>query len=195
MSLILIIDNGGVGSKKLPKMVSTYGADVLVKKPPFDYSNMVPSGIIISGGSLDWNRHLEILEWYKQLILSSNIPILGICLGHRIIGITQGARTGRMHLPESGKVDIVFHRDYPLSPGVKNALVIERHRFELLSLPLEMVSYASSVPCDIQAIKHRTKPIFGIQFHVELGGQVGEVILGNFLRLCDEALVQDKNIS
>ena len=195
MSQILIIDNGGVGSKKLPEMVRAYGSDVLVKKPPFDYSNMIRSGIIITGGSLDWNRHLEILEWYKQLILRNNTPILGICLGHRIIGVTQGARTGRMPFPETGKVDIVFQREFPLSPGAKNALVVEQHKFELLSLPSDMVSYASSERCKIQAIKHRTKPIFGTQFHVELGGPLGEVILGNFLRLCDDPRVQDKNIS
>lgn len=195
MRHILIIDNQGVGSKKLPEMARAFGADVLVKKPPFNYSTMDLSGIIISGGSLDWNRHIEILEWYKQLMLNANTPILGICLGHRIIGVTQGARTGRLLLPENGSVEIIFHKDFPLSPGSTKALVEEQHKFELISLPLELVSYASSKLCRIQAIKHVTKPIFGIQFHVELGGAVGEQMLGNFLSLCSEPIMQDKNIS
>ncbi len=195
MRHILIIDNHGVGSKKLSEMVIAFGVDVLVKKPLSDYSNQDLFGTIISGGSLDWSRHLEILEWYKQLILNTRTPILGICLGHRIIGVTQGARAGRMLLPESGNVELTFHKDFPLIPGSKMVHVVEQHKFELLSLPLELESYASSKLCQIQAIKHIIKPIFGIQFHVELGGSVGEKMLGNFLRLCDEPHLQDKNIS
>ncbi|MFQ6010772.1 MAG: hypothetical protein ACE5KG_01200, partial [Nitrososphaerales archaeon] len=133
MGLILIVDNKGVGSRSLPRMIQDHRARVLVKSPPFNYADLDHSGIIISGGSLDWARHLEILGWYKQLITTADVPILGICLGHRIIGVTQGARTRRMPVPENGDVEITFNKDYPLLPGTRKAIVKEQHQYELLT--------------------------------------------------------------
>jgi anthranilate synthase/aminodeoxychorismate synthase-like glutamine amidotransferase len=117
----------------------------------------------------------------------SSIPILGVCLGHQAIGEAYGGRVVRARTAVHGKTSRIDHdgRDLfvglptPLEVGRYHSLVVER-----ASLPaeLEVVATASDDPTEIHALRHRTHPVWGVQFHPEsVLTSHGKQLLRNFL--------------
>jgi anthranilate synthase component 2 len=118
------------------------------------------------------------------------IPILGVCLGHQAIGEAYGGKVvraprGVMH----GKTSKVRHDGMGLFEGVESPLEVMRYHslvVEAASLPssLEVTASAVDDSTEIHAMKHKTHPVWGVQFHPEsILTQQGKVILNNFLVL------------
>ena len=148
-------------------------------------------GVIFAGGvireSVLPGLYREIKSWSRQFIKELTVPFLGICLGHMMLGLTYGATYSvmkrREHNPileEKGDVQITFHRNFPLTPGLHSLDVYEDHERELSRLPTCLINTASSKDSKIQAIYHINKPQYGVQFHPECKGQI---VLANFLKL------------
>ncbi|MFQ5762640.1 MAG: hypothetical protein ACE5PO_06370, partial [Candidatus Bathyarchaeia archaeon] len=139
-------------------------------------------GVVISGGSLSKDAVEETLQWYRRFLDKVKVPVLGVCLGMKIIGRCYDARIRRLETDETGATTLTFHRPYPLAPNHAQLVVHEDHSFELISLPKGFDNYASSSRCNIQAVKHRDKPLFAVQFHPEVTeNNQGRIILDNFL--------------
>ena len=118
------------------------------------------------------------------------IPILGVCLGHQAIGEAYGGKVvraprGVMH----GKTSKVRHDGSGLFEGVPNPLVVMRYHslvVEAASLPasLQVTATATDDATEIHAMRHKTHPVWGVQFHPEsILTQHGKQILQNFLTL------------
>src|SRR5579863_5660184 len=118
------------------------------------------------------------------------IPILGVCLGHQAIGEAYGGKVvraprGVMH----GKTSNVRHDGTGLFEGIPSPLEVMRYHslvVESASLPPELRVTACAVDdsSEIHAMQHRTKPVWGVQFHPEsILTQHGKRILQNFLRM------------
>lgn len=144
------------------------------------------SGIVISGAPIlltkvDQEKYLDIFEFIKNI----NIPVLGICFGHQIIGLLYNAEISTIdmvnkRLPiEIVKPDILFS-------GAKNHALLKEEHSECITLPEDFDLLAQSDTCHNEAMKHKEKNIFGVQFHPEMSGANGRVILQNFLELCGE---------
>ena len=125
------------------------------------------------------------------------IPILGVCLGHQAIGEAYGGQViraprGVMH----GKTSKVQHDGTGLFEGIPSPLEVMRYHslvVESKSLPPELQVTATAVDdaSEIHAMRHRTNPVWGVQFHPEsILTQHGKQILQNFLRMAmaDKAL-------
>jgi GMP synthase-like glutamine amidotransferase len=139
-----------------------------------------------------------------EVVRATSIPTLGICGGQQIIAKAHGGKVARMRRLRSGETDPnpkyqpgwfkewcfmpvkVLRRD-PLFDGLGDAPVVrEYHGFEVKQLPAEFDVLASSDECRIQTIKHKTKPVYGTQFHPEhfdAKHPDGERIVANFFAI------------
>ncbi|HWL40751.1 MAG TPA: aminodeoxychorismate/anthranilate synthase component II [Gemmatimonadaceae bacterium] len=119
----------------------------------------------------------------------SEIPTLGICLGHQAIGEAFGGRVVRARKIMHGRTSLITHDSVGLFDGLPNPLEVMRYHslvIEPRSMPPELEIVARSVddPTEIHAIRHGVHPIWGVQFHPEsILTQNGRAILRNFLTL------------
>ncbi len=133
-----------------------------------------------------YSKELEFLE-------NTTITTLGICAGFELMAIAHGASIGKMveddndDVLESGYVDQKILKNNSLFDGLGETFNCrELHREEVKNIPKKFDLLASSKMCKIQAIKHRDKEMYGIQFHPEWYNEEfmdGRVILENFLEL------------
>ena len=121
--------------------------------------------------------------------LAGKIPVLGVCLGHQAIGQAFGGKVVRAERLMHGKTCGVVHDGDALFEGIPSPLTGMRYHslvVEPQSLPkeLQITAWSADRPkgAEIMAMKHRTLPIYGVQFHPEsIGTEHGKRILQNFL--------------
>lgn len=121
--------------------------------------------IIICGTSLKDNEYLENLEYFKWLKSPKlNKPILGICGGMQIISLIFGGTL--IENKEIGQIEIKFEREFlNFKPSLNDVYLL--HNYAVISNEFEV--FASSQEIEIpQAIKHKTKEIYGVLFHPEV---------------------------
>lgn len=141
-----------------------------------------PRAIIISPGPGTPSRAGRCIELIRA---NETVPLLGVCLGHQAIGEAFGARVVRGEVPVHGKVSAVHHRGERLFAGCPDPMETARYH----SLVIDRATLAEDFTVDaetddgaIMAISHRTRPIFGIQFHPESYGTTGgDRLIENFL--------------
>ena len=141
-------------------------------------------GVIISGSPilLTQTDYTEYLGWFN-FIQSIDIPVLGICFGHQIVGLEFGARVFRGPEQRLNQAVEIVERD-SLFRGMEKSLIIREDHCEGITLPSNFDLLAKSNYYEVEAMKHKQKNIFGLQFHPEVSGEVGKRILDNFLELC-----------
>ena len=105
-----------------------------------------------------------------RLIQEFDNPLLGICFGHHLIGHLFGFKIDYLDSVDS-ETDKVISLDFnPSLFGYKTMNVHENHKQEIKyaeGFDEIFDIYASSEHCKIQAIKHKNRPIYGVQFHPE----------------------------
>ena len=117
------------------------------------------------------------------------IPILGVCLGHQAIGEAYGGKVVRARTLMHGKTSRITHDGKGIFRNVPSPLEVMRYHslvVETDSLPdeLEIVARARDDPSEIHAVRHRTYPVWGVQFHPEsILTESGKEILRNFLTI------------
>ncbi|MGB7539873.1 MAG: anthranilate phosphoribosyltransferase [Anaerolineales bacterium] len=127
---------------------------------------------------------------------SGRIPVLGVCLGHQCIGAVYGAKVGRAAGIMHGKSSRVHHNGTGLLAGLPSPLEAGRYHSLIVfdPVPAELEVLARAETGEIMAIRHKSHPTFGLQFHPEsvLTAQ-GKQILKNFLALpAAKAAVSEK---
>jgi GMP synthase (glutamine-hydrolysing) len=147
-------------------------------------------GVIISGAPLliteqHVQPYLDKLTWLRK----TTIPVLGICFGHQLIGLTFGAFASRMKEDRDWQTIEVFEES-PLFEKLSNEIEVMEDHCETVSIPAGFKLLASSDACVNEAMQHVNMPIFGVQFHPEVSGNVGFIIIENFMRV---ALKKDRN--
>jgi para-aminobenzoate synthetase component 2 len=113
------------------------------------------------------------------------LPILGICLGHQIIGEVFGGKIVRAKEPVHGKVHAIKHRGEGLFRHLPSPLQVTRYHsliIEKSSLPACLQITAETAAGEIMAIRHKQYMIEGVQFHPEaILTQMGLEMMQNFL--------------
>ncbi|MFC8949686.1 aminodeoxychorismate synthase component I [Streptomyces rochei] len=115
------------------------------------------------------------------------LPVLGVCLGHQGLALAHGARVGRAPEPRHGRTSVVRHDGTGLFAGLPFPLeVVRYHSLAVTDLPPEIEATAWSSDGVLMALRHRTLPLWGVQFHPEsIGTQEGHRLLDNFRRLTE----------
>lgn len=147
-----------------------------------------PSAIVISPGPGSPARAGRCLDLIRA---NTDIPLLGVCLGHQAIAEAFGADVVRGAVPVHGKISEVSHCDagifegcpHPMHSARYHSLVVARE-----TVPSSLRIDAETKDGAIMALSHTTRPVFGIQFHPESYGTAGgDQLIVNFLKRVDLA--------
>ena len=128
---------------------------------------------------------------------ATRTPLLGVCLGHQAIGVAFGGTVDRAPELLHGKTSEVYHSDTGVLRGLANPFTATRyHSLTILpeTVPAELEVIAHTRAGVIMAVRHRTLPLHGVQFHPEsILTEGGHRMLANWLSLCgatpEESLV------
>jgi GMP synthase (glutamine-hydrolysing) len=143
-------------------------------------------GLVLSGGAprIGLDGSLGNCAEYLE---KADFPILGICAGHQFMARHFGGEVKPSTIPEFGQVEMMLIKDDDaLFEGVlKKSIVWESHNDEVTVLPKDFIRIAESENCKIQAMRHKKKLLYGLQFHPEVEHtEYGEQIFKNFIKLC-----------
>ncbi|MCV2499924.1 MAG: gamma-glutamyl-gamma-aminobutyrate hydrolase family protein [Candidatus Lightella neohaematopini] len=188
---ILLIDNYDSFNWNTYHCIKMIGiSNVLIYKQDVididDINNINPNKIIILPGPGSPNS----LSISSKIIrcFSDTIPILGICLGHQIIGKVFGAKITKSSFIMHGKQSDIIHDGSNIFYNINNPFKAARYNSLTIStdnLPNHLLVNAWSIynnNKEIMAIKHRNLPLYGIQFHPEsILSEYGTKILYNFI--------------
>ena len=163
-----------------------------------DIKKMNPDKIIFSPGPKhpkDSGICLEILNNIDEL---GNIPILGICLGHQAIGMNFGGEIRRLENPLHGKtseITVLSENSVLFKNLPKKFKVMRYHSLYVENVPEELEVTARSEDGVAMAVEHKSKNIFGIQFHPEsFFTEYGKNMMRNFLNIeVSENLQKNEN--
>lgn len=142
------------------------------------------SGIIISHGSLlpNSSSYERVLDSIKEII-KSPIPILGIGLGHHLIGQSCGAQVATTQY-YNDVVDIsILDGESPLFNRLPEEISMVVDSALSTSIPSDFILLATSDNNINESMKHRNKAIYGVQFLPERSGNLGALIIENFVNI------------
>jgi anthranilate synthase/aminodeoxychorismate synthase-like glutamine amidotransferase len=150
---------------------------------------LAPTAVVLSPGPCTPSDAGILVPLVKAL--TGKVPILGVCLGHQAIGEAFGGRVVRAERLMHGKTCPVVHEADELFAGIPSPVTGMRYHslvVEPKSLPRELAvtAWSGDRPqgAEIMAMKHRTLPIHGVQFHPEsIGTEHGKQLIENFLRI------------
>jgi GMP synthase (glutamine-hydrolysing) len=185
--MMLIVD---CGSSKTPQIVATFEEFCDTRCIGFhDLSEELAQesiGIVFSGAPLlitdiDMSKYIEHVQWLK----SYQKPILGICFGHQLIGLLYGAHGAKMREDRNWQ-EIEIIEESPLFNRLPDCFEMMEDHCEHITIPPEFKLMAASDACINECMQHESKQIFGVQFHPEVSGNYGNILLENFYFICEK---------
>jgi len=192
--MLAVIDNYDSFTWNLVQILGELGAEPRVFRndevTPADLLRLGTTRLVVSPGPCTPAEAGISVEAIRRL--GSTTPTLGVCLGHQAIGEAYGGRTVRAARTVHGKISPVTHNGDPLFSGIPSPMRVARYHSLVAApeLPDDLVPVAwSADPADrgeIQALRHREHPVWGVQFHPEVAHTPrGQEIVHNFLfRIC-----------
>ncbi|MFM8578096.1 MAG: anthranilate synthase component II [Planctomycetaceae bacterium] len=188
--MILLVDNYDSFTWNLVQRLGEVAPGVSVEVRRNDViscdaiAEMAPSHIVISPGPCTPDEAGVSCEVVRRF--AGRMPLLGVCLGHQSIGQVFGGRIVRCGRLMHGKVDLIEHNGEGLFEGFESPIEATRYHslvIEPSTLPgnfaVDAWSTAPDGSREIMAIRHRTMPVYGVQFHPE-----------SFLTPCGHALLR-----
>lgn len=190
--MILMIDNYDSFTYNLVQYLEGLNEKVIVKRNDKitidEIVLMNPAMIVLSPGPCTPNESgicLEVVHYFK-----GKIPILGICLGHQIIGQAFGCKIVKAKEPVHGKVHAITHNNRGVFKGLNNPLKVTRYHslvVENKEIPDFFEITAQTNEGEIMGLKHREYKIEGVQFHPEaILTEMGMELLDNFFQSTKE---------
>lgn len=138
-------------------------------------------GLVIGGGpSLDRTGNCE------QYIRELDVPMIGICLGHQLIAKVFGGEVGKGSMGGYSEVEVRIIEQDDLFAGIPEKIKVwASHMDEVKELPESFKVLAESDICKIEAMKHKKRPLYGVQWHPEVyHSQYGVELYRNFVEIC-----------
>ena len=185
--MILVIDNYDSFTWNLVQYLGELGADPEVKRNDElsveEIEALAPAAIVISPGPCTPTEAGVSVEVIRRL--GPSTPTLGVCLGHQSIGAAYGGSIVRARRLMHGKTSPVKHAGADLFADVPERFTVARYHSLVIDpadLPaeLEVVAWTDEAGFEdeIQAVRHRTHPVWGVQFHPEsVASEHGRTIL------------------
>ena len=189
--MIIIVDNYDSFTYNLVQYFGELGANVKVYRNDEitleQIEAMKPDQLVISPGPCSPAE--AGISVPAIMAFAGKVPILGVCLGHQSIGAAFGGRIVHAQKLMHGKTSPVHHKDVGVFRGLPDPLVCTRYHslaIERDSLPdcLEVTAWTEDG--EIMGIRHRSLPIYGIQYHPEsILTPNGKQQLANFMQMVD----------
>ncbi|WP_102961067.1 anthranilate synthase component II [Mangrovicella endophytica] len=188
--MILVVDNYDSFVFNVARYLRRLGAETsVIRNDALTLDGvraMQPEAVILSPGPCTPHEAGISLELVREL--SGTVPILGVCLGHQVIGEAFGGRVERAARPLHGRASAVEHQGTGLFTGLPAPMQAGRYHSlivrETPALDAALQVDARSEEGEIMGLSHRSHPTYGIQFHPEsVLTEGGSDIFANFLRL------------
>ena len=188
MFKILVSDNFDAFTYNLVKGFRTHGAEVIVFRNNAinieQAQTLGPPHLVISPGPgrpKDAGVSMPLIQEF-----ASKIPILGVCLGHQCIVEAFGGKIVYAQQLMHGKTSIIQHDQTTIFTNLDNPMVAGRYHSlaaDITRMPKNLDISASTEDNEIMAVRHKTYPIEGVQFHPEsILTPLGEKLMHNFLQ-------------
>ena len=198
--MVFVLDNYDSFTYNLVQYMGEQGAEMVIRRndelTPAEVEAMHPDRILISPGPCtpqDAGISMDLIRHFADLAESGGprVPILGVCLGHQAIGAAFGGNVVRAEKLMHGKTSQVAHDGKTLFAGIPDTMTCTRYHSLIVSpedLPEELEVSARTTDAEgnetIMALRHRTLPIEGVQFHPEsVLTSHGREIIANFLKM------------
>jgi len=185
--MILVIDCGSDKTKYIAEIVDEFMDLKGIHLTEFTLENLDGiDGVIISGApilvtDIDTAPILKKMEWIKE----TKLPVFGICFGHQLIGLLHGASASKMKEDRDWQL-VEFYEDCPLFDKLPNEISMMEDHCETISVPPGFQLVASSDVCVNECMQHIDKPLYGVQFHPEVSGNHGSVLIENFVKIVSQ---------
>ena len=187
---VLIIDNRDSFTFNLSQLVAkvTGCAPTVITNAEHGWRDIAArhgvKAIIISPGPGTPDRVADF-GTCLEIIRETDLPLLGVCLGHEGIGHAYGARVIRAPVPMHGRISRIAHDGSDLFRGIPESLEVVRYHSLCLdrsTMPACLRVTASTADGIVMALRHTNRPQFGVQFHPEsVCAEFGERLVRNFL--------------
>ena len=185
--VVAVIDNYDSFTYNLVQYLGELGARATVFRndalSAAELAELSPAAVVISPGPCtpdDAGISLDVVR-----LMGAQTPLLGVCLGHQAIGQAYGGRVVRAPHVMHGKVSEVHHDGTGLFAGLPDPFEATRYHslvVERASLPAELSVTAWTADGVVMALRHRSHPVVGVQFHPEsICTPVGHRLLAAFL--------------
>ena len=175
--------------RNILRMLANYDCEITIVPASFPLQRLLKlqvDGVVLSNGPGDPSVYINVIDSVSTLV-TMDIPILGICLGHQLLGLALGAKIQKLKFGHHGI-------NHPIQPCETDKVLIssQNHNFAIAdeAIPKEIkVTYRSLFDNSIQGIQHRFKSIFGIQGHPE--GCPGPTECEHFFDLFFQAVMKN----
>jgi anthranilate synthase component 2 len=189
---VLMIDNYDSFTYNLVQYLGEFGAEVDVFRNDAasceELLARAPAGVVISPGPGEPGDAGISVEMVHACA-GRGLPLLGVCLGHQAIGLAFGGRIVRARSIMHGKVSPISHDGRGVFEGLPSPFDATRYHslvIEAASCPAVLEVSARTPDGEIMAVRHRERPIEGVQFHPEsILTREGKSLLRRFLARCD----------
>jgi GMP synthase (glutamine-hydrolysing) len=150
--------------------------------------SLTPRAVILTGYKQPLSTYdFSKMEGLFSFLRETELPVLGICGGHQFIGMAYGSDIVPLGSLEKGFHAVTLTEDDPILAGLSSPVhAFLWHELQVDPLPGDFVLLGSGDLCRIQIMRHRTKPIYGVQFHPEYSSRRyhdGVIIFRNFLKI------------
>ena len=164
---VVLIDTGY--KEQIARCLSGCGLETILAPAHITMDDLLtlrPDGVLLANGPGDPETVASLIELTRQL-LAIGMPLMGICLGHQILGLAAGARTSRLSFGHHG----VNHPVREVRTG-RVTITSQNHNFQVdaASLPAESGLYVSHMNLSdgsVEGLAHEKLPIFSVQYHPE----------------------------
>ncbi|MDP3704765.1 MAG: aminodeoxychorismate synthase component I [Legionellaceae bacterium] len=188
----LIIDNYDSFTYNLYQMIAEINGElpIVIQNDSHDIEDIASieyDNIIISPGPGHPDKATDF-GICARILLESTVPILGVCLGHQGICSVFGGAVIHAFEPMHGRLSTIQHTGDVLFTDIPNQFNVVRYH-SLVShetLPDCLEITATTLDGVIMGVRHRTRPIWGVQYHPEsICTEHGKQLLTNFMRITD----------
>ncbi|NNE82968.1 MAG: aminodeoxychorismate/anthranilate synthase component II [Alphaproteobacteria bacterium] len=188
--MFLLIDNYDSFTYNLVHFLGELGVEADVRRNDAlsvdEALALAPEAIVISPGPGVPDNAGICLDLVARAA-EQRVPVLGVCLGHQVIGQVFGGKIIRAPVPMHGKIDDIRHRGLGVFQGLPNPLVATRYHslvIEAATLPETLTVTAETGDGLIMGVAHTELPVHGVQFHPEsIATVAGHDLLANFIEL------------
>lgn len=199
--MVFVLDNYDSFTYNLVQYMGELGAEMTIRRndeiTPEEVAALQPERILISPGPCtpeEAGISVALLKHFaqRQEAGGPRVPILGVCLGHQAIGAAFGGKVIRASKLMHGKTSEVEHDGQTIFDGIPSTMTCTRYHSLIVTeegLPdvLEVsarTSHPESGRRTVMALRHKTLPIEGVQFHPEsVLTRDGRRLIQNFLRM------------
>ncbi len=188
--MILVLDNYDSFTYNLVQYLGELGVELVVRRNDEvtldQIRDLKPERILVSPGPCS-PREAGLSNEVIPVFAGEGIPVFGVCLGHQCIGHAFGAEVVVNYRMMHGKTSLIKHNGRDLFEGMPNPFSATRYHSLVIkrdTLPDVLEVTAETEEGEIMGVKHKSLPIWGVQFHPEsILTEKGRILLQNFLKL------------